>query len=79
MTRLAREQGAGAGYHYPHDHPEGIDPDHVTCLPAPLAGMRGQIGVTGTLGWEAEATAQLEARRARVGVGREQPGDDEEP
>jgi len=66
VDALSRAHGAGAGYEYPHDHPEGVDPSGGECLPPPLATQGRGLADPGTRGWEASAKAALEARRRRA-------------
>ena len=67
-TRLMREQGYGAGYVYPHDHPEGLPPPGTPAnLPEAVAGRR--YVRPSPRGWEARAFARLHDLRARLAGG----------
>lgn len=68
-TSLMKSQGYGRGYRYPHEFPEGVNPEHRSHLPAPLAKMLdeqpdGRLFVHSTpRGWEGRAEAELAQRR----------------
>jgi putative ATPase len=61
VTKLMKESGYGRGYRYPHDAEGGVDPEHGSYLPEPLANKR--YVEPGTIGWEAEALAALKKSR----------------
>jgi putative ATPase len=63
VTALMKQVGYGTGYRYPHDEQGGVDPEHESYLPEPLASR--QYVAPGEEGWEAEAFAALRARRKR--------------
>jgi putative ATPase len=63
VTALMRQSGYGKGYRYPHDAEGGVDPDHDSYLPEPLADR--QYVAPGDLGWEAAAFAALQRKRTR--------------
>jgi putative ATPase len=72
-TALAREQGHGHGYRYPHDFPEGFAPGE-TYLPESLTGQRfyepTEHGLEKAIG---ERLARIEAARKDPGQGRDKP------
>jgi len=68
VTALMRGADYGRGYRYPHDHAQGVDPEHGSYLPeALIAGAGGppRYVEVGALGWEADAWRALEKRRSR--------------
>jgi putative ATPase len=69
VTQLMKAEGYGAGYRYPHDAAEGVDPQHESYLPEAI--VRGRAAADpgeafvrpSSRGWEAEAFAALQKRR----------------
>lgn len=78
VDSLSRTQGAGHGYVYPHDCPEGVEPAGVSCLPRGLETSGEGIAAPGALGWEASANAALQARKRGLGRQCEDETDDED-
>jgi putative ATPase len=70
-TSLAKSLGHGEGYRYPHDFPDGIDPEHGSHLPAQLRDHlpRRRYVEPGSIGWEAHADRRLRELRRRGGPG----------
>jgi putative ATPase len=62
-TALMKESGYGKGYRYPHDLDGGVDAEHESYLPEPLAAK--QYVTPGDLGWEATAWTALQRAREK--------------
>jgi putative ATPase len=77
-TSLARGLGAGVGYVYPHDLPEGVEGDEAHPLPGALREAVATLPARSSVepqrrfvrssprGWEADAERALAGRRARA-------------
>ncbi len=73
VDAVSRANGAGDGYVYPHDHPEGVDVSGVACLPHGLEARGRGIATPGTRGWEADAARALRTRTERA-IGEQEGG-----
>ena len=81
-TKLMKNIGYGRGYSYPHEHPEGVDPQHRSHLPVALRATSDAPRMfvhSSSRGWEARAEAELAARLSRArgeGASPAPPADD---